>query len=120
MRIYLQAHGFELTPAIEAHVRNKLARNFAALEEQILAVDVFLGDLNGPKGGEDKKALLSVQLASRLAVRIESVHTDLYVAISVAARRAKHTLKRTLRRHKRLAKAELRTLRQFQGELQAS
>lgn len=118
MRIYVQTQGFELTPAIDEHVRKQLTQNFRAMENQIIAVDVFLGDINGPRGGEDKKALLSVQLVSRLAVRFEAVHADLYAAVSVAARRAKHTVKRTLRRHNRIKKAELRQLRLLQGELQ--
>jgi putative sigma-54 modulation protein len=118
MRIYVQTQGFELTAAIDEHVRKQLTQNFRAMENQIIAVDVFLGDINGPRGGEDKKALLSVQLVSRLAVRFEAVHADLYAAVSVAARRAKHTVKRTLRRHNRIKKAELRQLRLLQGELQ--
>ena len=84
-----------------------------------MAVDVFLGDINGPKGGVDKKALMSVQLASRLAIRLETVHADLYAAVSQVARKAKNTVKRTVSRHKRMKKAELRQLRHFQGELQA-
>jgi len=119
MRIYIQTQGFELTRAIQAHVEKQLKRNFATMEDQVIAVDVFLGDINGPRGGEDKKALVSVQLASRLAIRLETVHADLYAAVSRVARRAKHTVKRTLRRHNRIKKAELRQLRHFQGELQA-
>ena len=65
MRILLQSHGFELTPEIDAHVRKQLVRNLASPEQHIMAVDVFLGDINGPRGGADKKALLCVQLTSR-------------------------------------------------------
>ena len=68
MRIYIQTQGFELTPAIQAHVEKQLKRNLASMEDQVMAVNVFLGDINGPRGGEDKKALVSVQLASRLAI----------------------------------------------------
>jgi len=114
----MHAQGFELTSAIEAHVREQLVRNLRAVENQVMAVDVYLGDINGPKGGEDKKALLSVQLMSRLAIRSEAIHTDLYAAVSFAARRARHTVKRTLNRHNRMKKSTLRELRQWQGELQ--
>lgn len=119
MRIQVQTQGFDLTSAIDTHVKRQLARNLGPMHDQIVAVDVFLGDLNGPKGGEDKKALVSVQLVSRLAVRFEAIHADLYAAVSVAARRTKHSVKRTLRKHKRMEKAALRELRHSQGELQA-
>jgi ribosomal subunit interface protein len=116
MRIFLQTQGFEITPAIDAHVRRQLARNLAGSEDNIIAVDVFLGDINGPRGGMDKKALVCVKMASRLSVRFEAVHSDLYQSITVAARKAKRSVKRTLRRHKRIEKAELRDLRHYSGE----
>ena len=46
MRIYIQTQGFELTTAIDAHVRRQLAHNLAGSEDNIIAVDVFLGDLD--------------------------------------------------------------------------
>lgn len=120
MRMYIQTQGFELTSAIDQHVRRQLAHNLAGSEENIIAVDVFLGDINGPRGGMDKKALVCVQLASRLSVRFEAVHGDLYRAVTVASRKAKRSVKRTLRRHARMEKAELRRMRQFSGDYLAS
>lgn len=116
MRVYLQTQGFELTSAIDAHVRKQLGRHLAGSEDNIIAVDVFLSDINGPKGGIDKKARVCVQLASRLTVSFEAIHTDLYRAITVASRKAKHNVKRILRRHKRLEKRELRQMRQYAGD----
>lgn len=118
MRIYTKTQGFDLTPAIDAHVAKQLHSNLASAENQVIAVDVFLTDINGPKGGIDKKAVVCVQLASRMTIRFEAVHADLYAAVSLAARRTKHTVRRTLRRLKRMEKAELRGLRHFTGELQ--
>ena len=120
MQTYIHTHGFELTAEIDAHVRKQLARNLARAEQNIIAVDVFLGDVNGPKGGEDKKALICVQLTSRLAVRLEVVHADLYAAIALASRKANRAVQRTMRKHKRIEKAGLRELRQSGGELQTA
>ena len=118
MRIYIQTQGFELTAAIDQYVRRQLSSKLAGAEDSVVAVDVFLEDMNGPKGGIDKKALVCVQLVSRLAVRFEAVHDDLYRAIGVAARKTRQNVKRALRKHKRLNKAELREFRQYTGELQ--
>ena len=120
MRIYLQSQGFDITSAIDEHVRRQLARNLAGSEDNIIAVDVFLGDINGPRGGMDKKALVCVQLASRLSVQFEAMHSDLYRAVTVASRKARRSVKRTLRRHSRMEKAELRRMRQFPGDYLAS
>lgn len=120
MKIYLQTQGFELTSAIDAHVRKQLGRHLAESEDSVIAVDVFLSDINGPKGGIDKKVLVCIQLSSRLAVRFDATHADLYRAVAVAARKAGHSVKRTLRKHKRLEKRELRQLRRYAGDLQVS
>ena len=120
MRIYVQTQGFELTSAIDQHLRKKLNRNLASSENDIIAVDVFLEDVNGPKGGVDKKASLCVRLTSRLSVKLDVIHGDLYHAITIATRKAKHSVKRTLRRHKRLEKAELRSLRHYPRDAQTS
>jgi len=120
MRIFIQTLGFDLTPEIDAHVRKQLTRNLARSSQHIITADVFLGDINGPRGGVDKKALICIQLASRLAVRSEVVNADLYSAIALASRRARHTVKRTLRRHTRMEKSDLRKWRQGGGEFLTS
>lgn len=120
MNIYLQTQNFELTSAIDAHVRNKLTSKLAFAEKDIRAVDVFLADINGPKGGVDKKVVVCVQLKSRLTVRLEAVHSNLYGAVSVIAGKVKHSVKRTVHRHGRMQKAQLRELWRYPAELQAS
>jgi hypothetical protein len=47
MRIYVQTQGFELTSAIDRYLRKKLMRNLAGSERDIVAIDVFLEDING-------------------------------------------------------------------------
>ncbi|MFT4614010.1 MAG: putative sigma-54 modulation protein [Bacteroidia bacterium] len=118
MDIRLQAQDFDITPAIEAHVRREVSRSLANASDYVTGVDVFLSDINGPRGGEDKKARIRIRLASRLVVHVEKVNSDLYVAMSVAARRARHTVKRTLRKYQRIERAELRKLRKAPAEFQ--
>ena len=96
MRIYLQTQGFELTSAIDAHVRKQLGQHLAESEDNVMTVDVLLSDINGPKGGIEKKALVCVQLSSRLAVRFEAMRSDLYRAVAVASHKAGYSIKRTL------------------------
>ena len=118
MNIRLQTQGFDVTPAIDAHARKEITRNLAHARDHVTAVDVFLSDINGPRGGEDKKALIRIQLVDRLVVKVEKVNADLYVALSVAARRARHTVKRTLRKHQRVERSALRRLRKSPEEPQ--
>ena len=55
MKIFLQTQGFELTSAIDTHVRKQLGRHLAGSQNNIIAIDVFLSDINGPKGGVEKR-----------------------------------------------------------------
>lgn len=113
MNIHLESQGFELTPAIRAHVIKQLNFNLANFESHIMAVDVFLRDINGPKGGADMKALLHVKLDVGQPIKVESTRSDLYVSIVLAARQAKRAVRRTLSKQRRMEKLALRHMRQF-------
>jgi ribosomal subunit interface protein len=113
MNIQLQTQGFELTDAIDEHVRRQINFNLVNFESHIASVDVFLSDINGPKGGPDKKALVCVRLDSRSTVTVERTRADLYAAIALVSRQAKRTVRRALNKHRRMEKRALRELRQF-------
>lgn len=113
MKIHLETQGFEATPAIKQHVLKQLKFNLANFDSHIMSVDVFLRDINGPKGGADMKALLQVKLESRHAVKVESTRTDLYAAVVLAARQAKRAVRRTISKQRRMEKLALRQMRQF-------
>ncbi len=55
-----------------------------------------MSDLNGPKGGVDKRCLVRVSGPHRLDVTIEERGSDMYTAIDRATARAKHALLREL------------------------
>jgi ribosomal subunit interface protein len=113
MNIQLQTQGFDLTDAIRAHVKKQINFNLVNFESHIMSVDVFLSDINGPKGGPDKKALVCIRLNSRSTVTVERTRADLYTAITLVSRQAKRTVRRALNKHRRMEKGALRELRQF-------
>jgi len=113
MNIQLQTQGFDLTDAISVHVHRQMNLNLVNFESHIVSVDVFLSDINGPKGGPDKKALVCIRLDSRSTVAIERTRADLYAAITLVSRQAKRAVRRALNKHRRMEKRALRELRQF-------
>ena len=92
----IQVQGFELSAAIDNWTRCQLAKTLQRYGPEIVAVDEFLKDVNGPKGGKDKLALVRVQLRGTPDVVIETAHSDLYVAIDRSARRTRRVVRRTL------------------------
>jgi len=99
MMIVIQCRGFELTEALEDHVRRRLGFSLARGTNQIRRVDVSLSDLNGPRGGIDKRCLVKVRLDRLQLVVVEDVQNDLYSAIDRAAGRAGRMVIRRLAQH---------------------
>ena len=65
-------------------------------------VVVRLSDINGPRGGEDKRCHLQVVLSGLPEVVVEDIEADLYFAIGRAADRAGRTVMRKIGRKQTL------------------
>lgn len=107
MNITTRAQDFEMTSAIDQFARNHVRATLQRLSEDILSVDVFLKDANGPKGGVDKQALIRVQLRNRQVIALETTHENLYAAIKKSSKRAKRTVRRHLSKSRRIQKRRM-------------
>ena len=101
MQIAIHAHGFSITEALREHVASRLHNAFGCCAEHISRILVRLSDINGPRGGVDKRCQIQVRLATLADVVIEDTEADLYVAIDRAAERAGRTAVRHLARQRR-------------------
>ncbi len=64
---------------------------------RVRSLSVRLTDLNGPRGGMDKKCLIAVRLSRpRRVIVIEDVDTDAAVVISRAAERVARAVSRAI------------------------
>ena len=100
MQIVTQTHGFALTTALRHHVRQRLHFAFDRIGDRIRRVVVRLSDINGPRGGADKRCQLQVHLDQLPEVVIEDTQSDLYAAVDRAAERAARTVARRLSRER--------------------
>ena len=96
MQNTIQARGFPLTAALENHVHHRLGFTLSRANSRVRRVSVRLSDLNGPRGGVDKRCLIEISLDGLPAVVIEDVQPDMYTAIDRAAGRAARTVMRRL------------------------
>ena len=96
MLIAIHARGFPLTDAIKDHVHKRLGYTLARGGDRIGRVVVRLSDLNGPRGGIDKRCLIEIRLDGLSTVVVEDVQSDLYTAIDRATGRAARTINRRL------------------------
>ena len=88
MRMSIQANGFSLTSALRAYTELRLKTALGWASGHMRKLHVSLSDINGPRGGTDKRCKIQVQLAGGREVLIEDTETDLYHAIDRAADRA--------------------------------
>ena len=72
MQINVQALNFDLTPALRQHTERRLHFVLGRANGQISRLTVRLSDLNGPRGGEDKRCLLRITLTGAPTLPIES------------------------------------------------
>jgi putative sigma-54 modulation protein len=103
MQMDIQSQGFSLTDGIRDYVMKRLGYALAHGDAAITRIIVRLSDINGPRGGDDKRCLIEVRLKAASAVVIEDTEADLYVAIDRAAERAGRTLVRRLARQREFA-----------------
>jgi putative sigma-54 modulation protein len=98
MQTDIQSRGFTLTDAIQNYTVRRLRYAVSFASEYIQRVTVRLSDINGPRGGADKRCHLVVTLENMPSVVIEDTESDLYVAIDRATERASRSVARHLER----------------------
>jgi len=98
VKIHIQARGFELTEGLRAHAERRLRFALSWADHDVRDVSIRLYDVNGPRGGNDKRCFIRIPLDSGHEVVVEDTEADLYVAIDRAAERTERVLARRLRR----------------------
>ena len=98
MRVMIQTNGFELTSALRTYTEHRLATALGWARDHTHKLAVSLSDINGPRGGVDKRCMIQVQMGSGRAVIIENVEADLYAAIDRAVDRADRAVVRQVER----------------------
>ncbi len=96
MSIQIQARGFDLTESLEAYVKHRIDMALGDRRDSLRAISVKLCDINGPRGGADKRCAVHVALPRRRSVFAQDVQPDMYDAIDRAVRKAAHSVRRKL------------------------
>lgn len=98
MRIELRSSNLSISEPLFTHVARKVnfaVRRFASRVEHVV---VRLVDVNGPKGGPDKRCRIVARLSSGRSVIVEATDADAYASASQAATRLGERVSRSLTR----------------------
>lgn len=102
MNLTIRNDGFEMSEAIDMHVRDRLAAALDQHQSHVRSVAVTVRDENGPRGGIDKSCLLQVFLDTRREpVIIRKLHENMYLAVTDAADAVKRTVGRLVGKTKK-------------------
>lgn len=96
MQVDIQSLGFTLTPALSAYARRRIDYSLGFAADRINRLVVRLSDINGSRGGDDKRCLIDLRAKGVPEIVIEDVESDLYAAIDRATDRARRALVRRL------------------------
>ena len=110
MNIIVRAKGVELDGRSKQFLIGLTASALDRFEDRIVAVDVFVSDENGPKGGNDKTAVFRVRLTSGHVLTTETTRSEFRAAFVAGIKTTKRTVRRSIKKSGKLEKVSFRTL----------
>jgi ribosome-associated translation inhibitor RaiA len=99
MRIEVKAKGIRAAD-VDEHVRRRLMFAVGRFGDRVRSARVRLADVNGPKGGEDKRCRIELDMRPGGRVFAESVEPDWQAAVDLAADRAGRSVSRAFERRR--------------------
>lgn len=99
MKVEIRRQGVEVGEPVRAHIERRLRFTLGKFGSRVQRVNVFLSDLNGPKGGVDKRCRLVVRLRSGV-VTVEERDVELIDLVDRTVDRLGRTVRRNLERRR--------------------
>ena len=87
MKVRIQQGKASMPPGTEEAILERVHFALARLSHRIQTLQIRLDDLNGPRGGVDKRCAMEAVLAHRGRLVVEVSDEDVLAAVSRAARR---------------------------------
>lgn len=111
MHIELKFRGLTPTNELRAHVTRRLDFALDRFSEDLRRVSVLIADLNGPRGGVDKRCRIELVSSRAGTIIVHRDSGDVLAAVDEASDLARRTLARELaaaRSHRRVRLSGLR------------
>jgi putative sigma-54 modulation protein len=98
MKIEVRFRAIQASDALREHVARRVHFQLSRFNGEVSSVVIRIADINGPKGGADKRCHVTVRGPSISPVMIEDLSADAHSAIDMALERAARTVGRELKR----------------------
>lgn len=101
MRLEIRSPRLRLGDALRTYVERRMRFALGRTSAALGRVVVRLADVNGPRGGEDKRCRVSLTVHPRTRVVVDELDHDIYAAVDRAAGRAGRAAARAVGRLRR-------------------
>ncbi|MEZ4362701.1 MAG: HPF/RaiA family ribosome-associated protein [Kofleriaceae bacterium] len=98
MKIELRFRGLPSSSALREHVVKRVRTQLSRFGTQLSHILVRLEDVNGPRGGRDKRCLVTVRGPGLKLSPLEQLSDDAYAASALALERVSFAVGRELQR----------------------
>lgn len=96
MKVRIRGRHLEVTAGMRAHAERAIEFAFGRFSARVERVEVFVLDVNGPRGGVDKCCRVAARLRPNGLIYLEETAVDLYAALDRAIGRAGRSVGRRL------------------------
>ncbi len=98
MNLEVRGVNLPLSTAVTEHVERRIDSSLKRFARRVRGVSVRVADVNGPRGGADKRVEVEVDLEGSGPVRVEQRDADIYAAVTRVSHRVKQSVARALSR----------------------
>lgn len=118
MELELHVRDACVVETLRRYVERRFAVTLRRFAHRVRRLRIFVADLNGPRGGVDKRCRILVEVEPSGSLVVEETDVHVYEAIDRAADRLRRRIRRALKRRQALrrAKRKSRPVRQTGGE----
>lgn len=92
----VKGRGLKWTPDLQFVLDRSLKRITERFPQLVRSIAASLEDVNGPRGGVDKRCAISLAIAGKRRVSVSACASNAAAAVIQAARRARNALIRTM------------------------
>ncbi len=96
MKTKITTHGLKLTSELADYVNRRVRFSMGRFAGRISRLSIRIADVNGPRGGVDKRCDVVVEAGLAQPIVVHERHASLFAAIGLAVERAQRTLRRRI------------------------
>ncbi len=108
MRVIVRGQHVQLNDSMRDTIDRRLAFALSRFAERIRSTEVQLADINGPRGGVDKRCTITVRIPGAGPVVIEDEDASFHAAVARAFDRLERAVARVLDRRRNTRKRNVR------------